>query len=134
MRSIVHLAALMIAATIFFAPGPCRAQSYAPQKGDAVVVYINKFKVENFDQAKQIMVEGFGAAMAGSGQTRHTYWIANTQTREILGISFFRKGNSVDEWHDHDARQKVMNQLQELRSGPPSKREYELIGSHNTGD
>lgn len=132
MRSIVHLAALMIAATLFFAPGPCRAQSYAPQQGDAVVVYVNKFKVEDFDRAKQIMVTGFGKAMTASGQTRHTYWIANPQTREILGISFFQKGHSVDRWHDDEARQSVLNQLEKLQSGPPTKQQYELIGSHNT--
>ena len=132
MRSIVHTVALMIAVALFFAPGPCRAQGYTPQTGDAVVVYVNKFRAEDFDQAKQIMVTGFSKAMTASGQTRHTYWIANPETREILGISFFQPGHSVDNWHDNQGRLSVLDQLEKLRSGPPSKQEFVVIGSHNT--
>jgi len=134
MRTLAYLATIAIAAVLMSSPVPSQVQRYTPQDGDAVVVYINKFRAEDFDRAKQVMVTGFSKAMTASGQTRHTYWIANPQTREILGISFFQPGHSVDQWHDNDSRQEVLKQLQELRSGPPSKREYELIGSHNTGD
>ena len=133
MPSLVFLAITTIVATVLLAPVPSRAQDYAPESGDAVVVYVNKFKAEDFDRAKQIMVRGFGKAMKSSGQTRHTYWIANPQTGEILGISFFRKGQSVERWHDNSGRQNVLDQLEELRSAPASKQHYELIGTHNTG-
>jgi len=132
MRTLVYLATIMIAAILFSSPGPSQVQRYAPQTGDAVVVYVNKFRAEDFDRAKQVMVTGFSKAMTASGQTRHTYWIANPETREILGISFFQPGHSVDQWHDNEGRQNVLNQLAKLRSGPPSKQEYVLIGTHNS--
>lgn len=132
MRILAFLATIMVGTILLSSPGPTQIQKYAPQTGDAVVVYVNKFRGEDFDQAKQIMVKGFSRAMTASGQTRHTYWIANPQTREILGISFFQPGNSAENWHDNEHRQNVLNQLQELRSGPPSKQDYVVIGTHNT--
>jgi hypothetical protein len=134
MSSIIRAAAAMFVATLLFVAGPSHAQVYEPEDGDAVVVYINEFRAADFDRAKQIMVEAFGEAMSASGQTRRTYWIANPETHEIVGISFFQKGHSVDEWHDHDARQKVLDQLEPLRSAPLTQKHYEVIGSHNARD
>ena len=120
--------------TSILGAGVGHAQDYEPAAGDSVVVYISKFNEADFERAKEIMVEGFGDAMSASGQTRRTFWIANQETGEILGISFFQKGHSVDEWHGHEARRKVLEQLEPLRSEPQTKYRYEVIGSHRTGD
>ena len=112
--------------------GPALTQTYEPVEGDAVVVYINKFKAAGYERARQIMVEGFGSAMTESGQTRRTFWVANPETHEIMGISFFQKGHSVDQWHDHDARQKILQQLEPLRSSAQVIEHYKVIGAHAT--
>ena len=106
------------------------AQGYEPVADDDVVVYVNKFNGADFERAKQIMVEGFGGAMSASGQVRRTYWIANPETHEIVGISFFQKDHGVDEWHDHDHRQAVLDQLEPLRSAPLELRHYKVLDMH----
>ncbi len=84
---------------------------YQPQEGDEVVIHKSRFNPEGYEAAKRITTEGFGAAMEASGQTRKTCWLADPETREIVGISFFQKGHSVEEWHAHDARQDVLDKL-----------------------
>jgi hypothetical protein len=110
-----------------------RAQEYEPSEGDSVVVYTNTFKAEFFGRAKQIMVEGFSEAMEQSGQTRKTFWFANEQSGEIIGVSFFQKGHGTEEWHDHDARAAVLERLAPMRSKPLNVQHYSVIGDHETG-
>ena len=130
MRVTTHIATVIVTVAVLFMLGLGPAQSYEPEAGDDVVIYVNTFNAADFEQAKQIMVEGFGDAMSASGQTRRTYWIVNAETHEIIGISFFQQGHSVDEWHDHDRRQEVLDQLEPLRSAPLAVQHYQVLDLH----
>jgi hypothetical protein len=134
MRSILRAATAIFAFTFLFNAGLANAHDYEPEIVDAVVVYIHKFKADEFNSAKKLIVEGFWKAISASGQTRRSFLIANPETHEIIGISFFEKGHSVDEWHANDARGLVLNQLEPLRSAPLTHQRYEVIGTHNVGD
>ena len=120
-------------AALLFADGGVQAQEYEPSPGDSVVIYTNKFKPDEFQRAREIMVEGFSGAMEASQQTRRTFWMADEKTGEIIGVSFFMKGHSVDEWHDHEARQEVLEQLAPLRSAPLVMQHFTVIGHHKAG-
>lgn len=120
-------------AAILIAAGGAQAQEYEPSPGDSVVIYTNKFKADEFERAKEIMVKGFSGAMEASQQTRRTFWMADEKTGEIIGVSFFMKGHSVDEWHGHEARQEVLDQLAPLRSAPLVMQHYTVIGHHKAG-
>ena len=109
------------------------AQEYEPAEGDSVVIYTNKFRAEEFENAKKIMVEGFSGAIVSSGQSRRTFWMADESTGEIVGVSFFQQGHSVDEWHNHEARQEVLDRLEPLRSAPLETVHYVVIGHHRAG-
>ncbi len=132
MNAIVRGATLVVAA--WFWTTAALAQDYQPQPGDTVVIYTGKYEPEVFERARQIGHEGFSKAISEAGQTRRTFFIASPETNEIIGISFFKKGHSVDEWHDHSARAEVVKQLDALRTGPVVIRRYELTGSHSTGE
>ncbi|MEM7171538.1 MAG: hypothetical protein AAF530_15315 [Pseudomonadota bacterium] len=129
-----YLFRFMLPAAVMLGAGSLAAQSYEPSDGDAVAVYINEFNPQDYEMAREIMVQGFGQAMTDSGQTRHTYWITNPDTYEVIGISFFKKGDSREDWHGHDGRQKVLEQLEPLRSKPQVRLHYQVIGRHNTSE
>ena len=131
-RLLSRTSTLLVTVTLLAIGGVSEAQVYEPAEGDSVVIYINKFKASEFERAKEIMVDGFSWAMEASGQTRRTFWMANEETGEIVGVSFFQKGHSVDEWHDHEARQTILDQLDPLRSAPLVKQHYRVIGHHRT--
>jgi len=122
-----------VVAVVLVAAGIVQAQEYEPTQGDSVVIYTNKFKASEFERAREIMVKGFSGAMEASQQTRRTFWMADEKTGEIIGVSFFKKGHSVDEWHSHEARQGVLEQLAPLRSAPLVMQHYTLIGHHKAG-
>lgn len=107
------------------------AEEYVPKSGDKAVIYLNKFKPDDFAEAKEIMVNGFGQAMSNSGQSRHTYFLENPDNNEILTISFFEEGSDVDQWHDNSGRVAVLKQLAPLRSQPVAISTFELVDSHN---
>ena len=133
MTSFIRPSMATLVAVSLFTAGASLAEEYRPEDGDEVVVYTNTFRADSFDTAKRIMVEEYGEAMAMSKQARHTYWIANPETHQIVGISFFDKGHPVDTWHDHDARQAVLEKLEPLRGAPLVQQRYVVIGKHNTG-
>jgi hypothetical protein len=108
------------------------AEQYEPKKGDVVVLYFNKFSPENFEKGLAVVTEGFSAALDESGQTRRNFWLANPETHETIGISFFGESHPADEWHHDEHRLKVREQLEPLLEQPTVVKHYTVIGQHRT--
>jgi len=106
---------------------------YEPDEGDVVVMFINKFTPETYDKGLAVQSEGFRSAIDESGQTRSTFWVADADKHEIIGISFFAKGHPVDDWHVSEHRLKVREQLEPLLREPTTVKHYTVIGKQQTG-
>ncbi len=133
MKSFVQIATVAFVSVLLMGAlsGLAQQEAYVPLEGDEVVIYINKWKAEGFEMAKQILKE-FGDHMTASGQSRQTYWAADPHSYETVSISFFKKGDSVDAWHTNEGRLKVLKNLALLRRASPIVHRYRVIGVHNT--
>ena len=105
---------------------------YLPSEGDDVVIYVQKYKPEDFEKGKRIQTEAFGGAMKDSGQTRRTYFAADPHSYETVAISFFKKGHNVDDWHTHKARLSALKKLEPLFREPITPHRYEVSRVHET--
>ncbi len=110
----------------------CNDYDCLPEGGDEVAIYNAKYKPGEFDKAKQIHVEGFSKAMEESGQDRITYFLEDKENNEVVAISFFRKGNTVHEWHSTEARDNVLERLKSLLKEPITHEKLHVIDSHAT--
>ena len=110
----------------------CNDYDCLPEGGDEVAIYNAKYKPGEFDKAKQIHVEGFSKAMEESGQDRITYFLEDKENNEVVAISFFRKGNTVHEWHSTKARDNVLERLKSLLKEPITHEKLHVIDSHAT--
>ena len=97
---------------------PAGADEVFPAKGNEVVIYSHHFKPENFAEGLKLIEEGFTSAHAEVGQTRHNYFLVNAETHDVVVVSFFGKDESVEKWHGHVARSKVLKQLEPMRRSP----------------
>ncbi len=133
MKSFVQIATVAFVSVLLMGAlsGPAQQQAYVPREGDDVVIYISKWKPDRFEMAKQIIKE-YGDHMTASGQSRQTYWLADPHSYETVAISFFKKGHSVDAWHTHEGRLKVLKNLELLRQAPQIVHRYQVFGVHNT--
>ncbi|MEQ9617569.1 MAG: hypothetical protein RIG61_00150 [Deltaproteobacteria bacterium] len=124
----------LLLALLTFAPkgGAEEEAAYVPEPGDEVVIYTIKYKPEDFEKGKKIQVEGFGKAMTASGQSRATYFLADPENSVTLAVSFFKKSHSVEDWHSHEEREKVLEKLKPLWREPVSYERFTLIDSHST--
>ena len=110
----------------------CTEYDCLPEGGDEVAIYNAKYKPAEFDKAKRIHVEGFSKAMEESGQDRITYFLEDKESNEVIAISFFRKGNTVHEWHSTEARDEVLEKLKSLLQEPITHEKFNVIDSHAT--
>ena len=92
--------------------------AYLPRSGDEAIIFINRFKTNDYEKGKQIMVEGFSTAMQKSGQTRRTYFLDNPDSHEVMAISFFHRDSSTSEWLEDTERQEVLSELEPLFREP----------------
>jgi hypothetical protein len=97
--------------------GPAKAQDTlpAPKAGDPVVIYTHKFKPADFEAGKKLVIEGFGDAIEQHGENRLTFFLSDEDASEVIAVSIFTGGASVDKWHADMARQKVLEKLEPLR-------------------
>ena len=110
----------------------CNDYDCLPEGGDEVAIYNAKYKPGEFENAKKIHVEGFSKAMEESGQDRITYFLEDKENSEIIAISFFRKGNTVNEWHSTKARDDVLERLKSLLKEPITHEKLHVVDSHAT--
>lgn len=110
----------------------CNEYDCLPEDGDHVAIYNAKYKPSEFENAKKIHAEGFGKAMEESGQDRITYFLEDKENNEVIAVSFFKKGNTVDEWHSTEARDNVLERLENLLREPISHKKLIVIDSHTT--
>ncbi len=135
MRLITRIAALSLAFVLVIASQTGIAQessAYVPEEGDEVVVYTHRFNAEDFDEAKKVVEEGFTEAAATMGQVRHNVFIVNPTNYEIVAISFFSKGESVDDWHKFMGRLDVLEKLEPMRREPIVIQRYQVDRIINT--
>ena len=120
--------------TLFLTVGilGCNDYDCLPEGGDEVAIYNAKYKPGEFEKAKKIHVEGFSEAMEESGQDRITYFLEDKENNEVIAISFFRKGNTVYEWHSTEARDNVLERLKSLLKEPITHEKLHVIDSHAT--
>jgi hypothetical protein len=107
--------------------------AYEPEKGDVVALYINKFRPENFEKGVAIMSEEFIAGMDQVGHTRRSFWIADPEASEVIGIAFFGPDHPTDDWHDSEHRLKVRKQLDSLLQEPLVIKHCKVVGQHRVG-
>ncbi len=132
MSSKFSILTLVIAGLIIVGALACNDSSYQPDAGDEVVIYTAKYKPAGFEEAKKIHVEGFGEAMNASGQDRRTYFLEDEANSEIIAISFFKKGHTAEDWHDHEERDKMLKKLEPLLRKPITHEELIVIDDHST--
>lgn len=101
-----------------------------PALGDRVVVYTHKFKPDDFEAGQNLVIEGFGEAMTEHGDDRLTFFLVDEATSEVVTVSLFVNGSSVERWHDAMARHEVLDKLAGLRRQPLILQEFELEGIH----
>ncbi|MCH7951069.1 MAG: hypothetical protein IH875_11460 [Candidatus Dadabacteria bacterium] len=132
MSSKFSILTLVIAGLIIIGALACNDSSYQPDAGDEVVIYRAKYKPADFEEAKKIHVEGFGEAMNASGQDRRTYFLEDEANSEIIAISFFKKGHTAEDWHDHEERDKMLKKLEPFLRKPITHEELIVIDDHST--
>jgi hypothetical protein len=112
--------------------GPAKAQETlsAPRAGDPVVVYVHKFKPANFEEGKKLVIEGFGEAMTTHGGDRLTFFLTDDDASEVITVSIFTNGSSVEKWHDAMSRHEVLEKLAPLRRQPLILQELRLDNVH----
>ncbi|RBP06510.1 hypothetical protein DFR50_13067 [Roseiarcus fermentans] len=122
MRRIANLAAVVALACVAGVSGGSAqaddAPAYAPQKGDKVVVYTHRFKPETFDAGVRLVETGFTEAQKAAGQTRRNDFLVNPDKSEIVVVSYFAPGSSVEEWHVFLGRLDLLKTLEPMRSEP----------------
>ncbi len=106
---------------------------YLPREGDEAVVFIHTFSAQTFDQGQQVVADGFSNAIDAFGQVRKTYFMANPDALQVVVVSFFQKGESVDDWLASPERQAVVQQLQPLWAQPLQILRQTVYRIHDSG-
>jgi len=106
------------------------AARYEPAEGDAVVVYVHRFKPADYEKARDIVENGFGKAMEAHGQKRRTYFLENEENHEVMAVSFFHPEGTVEAWQSAPQRLDVLKQLEPLRREPIIIWHY-TVGRHH---
>lgn len=109
--------AIVLAVTVSSATAAEMA-SYSPAPGNEVVVYTHHFKPESFEAGVKLVEEGFTEAQSKLGQTRQNYFLVNSETHDVVVVSFFGEGMDVEEWHSFVGRLDVLKRLDPMRREP----------------
>ncbi|HMN84456.1 MAG TPA: hypothetical protein PKA74_00490 [Bauldia sp.] len=124
------IASLVLAASVALGAASASAEdaanAYGPAPGDEVVVYVHRFKPESFEAGLKIVKEGFTAAQASAGQTRKNYILVDPANYEVVLVSYFAPGSSVEDWHKFMGRLDVLKELEPMRSEPLKLQRYTL--------
>jgi len=135
MKILRWFAAAVLAVLLSVASNPAWAEeatSYQPVKGDEVVVYIHRFKPEDYKKGRDLVEEGFSAAISQHGKARRTFFLENEASYEVMAVSFFHSSSPVEEWHDSQERKDVLEKLEPLRREPLIIQRYKLGLHHVT--
>jgi hypothetical protein len=127
---IVAAGLLMLVASSFSGRAMAQETLSAPKAGDPVVVYTHKFKPADFETGKTLVIEGFGQAMSEHGEDRLTFFLTDEDASEVIAISIFPNGASVEKWRDAMARHEVLEKLEPLRRQPLILQELQLENIH----
>lgn len=106
--------------------------AYVPQSGDVAIMFTHRFNAEDYDEGRSVLVSEISAAIAGSGQTRRTYFLHSADKSEFTAISFFHPDSSSEEWLAHDDREAVMAKLRPLYREPLEVQIFEVDDVHET--
>ncbi len=105
---------------------------YLPEEQDTAIMFVHKFKQEDFEAGKQIVIEKFSKAIEISGQSRRTYFLALPDSSEVVAISFFHKNSSPNDWLSSEQREEVLGLLQPLYEEPLSVHEFKAERIHDS--
>jgi antibiotic biosynthesis monooxygenase (ABM) superfamily enzyme len=106
------------------------AVPYLPVKGDEVVVYIHRFKPEQYEKGRDLVERGFSAAITAHDQTRRTIFLEDEASHEVMAVSFFHASASAEKWHASAERKAVLDQLEAMRREPLIVKRY-VVGLHH---
>jgi len=99
---------------------------HSPKEGQAVVIYTHKFKPEHYRKGVELITKHFPDAQLEHKQKRHNIFLRRPATHELVNITFFDEGASVHDWHESDARLKVVEKLRPMLDGPIDVQVYEI--------
>ncbi|MGB7952098.1 MAG: hypothetical protein WCH75_30795 [Candidatus Binatia bacterium] len=91
---------------------------HSPKQGHAVVIYTHKFKPEHYRKGLDIITRHFPDAQLDIKQKRLNIFLRRPSTHEVINITFFDERTSVHDWHEADARLKVVEKLRPMLDGP----------------
>ena len=108
------------------------APGYLPRAGDEAMVFTHRFKKENYEEGKHLLVDEITAVIGGSGQTRRTYFLHSPDKSEFKAISFFHPDSTSKEWLANEEREAVMKKLQQHYRQPLEVQIFIVDEVHDT--
>ena len=100
--------------------GEQAAAVHSPKEGHPVVIYTHKFKPEHYRKGVELITTLFPDGQLEHKQKRHP------STHELVNIAFFDDGASVHDWHEAEARSRVIEKLRPMLDGPVDVQVYEI--------
>ena len=91
---------------------------YTPGIGDEVVIYINRFKNDTFQQGLKIIDDELSPLLQNTHLTTLTQFYHNHANKEVGAIQYFRKGSRVEDWFNNKERNKIVGKLEPLLREP----------------
>lgn len=91
---------------------------HSPKEGHTVVIYTLKFKPEHYRKGLELMTGHIPDAQIEIKQKRLNVFLRRPSTHEVVNISFFDEGSGVHDWHEADARLKILEKLRPMLDGP----------------
>lgn len=123
----------MVAMSLLSSPADAQLpDGYVPHEGGDVLVYVHLFNPDDYEEGVRLVTEGFGEAMAASGQARHTYFLESPENSEVIAVSFFATEEDVEEWQQSVGRLDILEQLEDLRREPLQVMRYQVHTIHTT--
>lgn len=127
----------LLAATALLAAGSLATSGLAQDAGDGptrigaeVVIYTHLFSPDDYEAGRDLVVNGFSAAIQEADYERMTVFLENPDDHEVVAISFFGDEASVEEWHEFTGRLDVLEELEPLRREPMKLQKYAVIDVH----
>jgi hypothetical protein len=108
--------------------------THTPQQAQTVVVYTHRFKPQHYRAGVDFVTKRFPDAQVKLRKKRHNIFLENPSTCELLNVTFFEDGASVDEWNNAEARLATLEELQSMLDGPVKMQTYAVAGIVGVGD
>jgi len=106
--------------------GEQAAAVHSPKEGHPVVIYTHKFKPEHYRKGVELITTLFPDGQLEHKQKRHNIFLRRPATHELVNIAFFDEGASVHDWHEAEARLRVIEKLRPMLDGPVDVQVYEI--------